>query len=186
MAVDALVTSATPALAGGLLRRRWAAVSDIHGNLPALEAVIADAPGVDGWLNLGDIVSGPLWPRETAALPPQLAPADGPLCVHGTPTGDLQYLLETVTPAALREAGDAEVQERLGGTQVALLLCGHTHLPRDRQLGTMRLANPGSVGLPAYDDKHPWPHAAETGSPQARCAVVDHDGSGRVGRREVS
>ena len=46
--------------------KRWAIVSDIHGNLPALEAVLADAHGVDGWLNLGDIVSGPLWPRETA------------------------------------------------------------------------------------------------------------------------
>ena len=48
---------------------RWAVVSDIHGNLPALQAVVAavaDAGGVDGWLNLGDIVSGPLWPRETA------------------------------------------------------------------------------------------------------------------------
>jgi len=41
-------------------------VSDIHGNLPALLAVVAAAPEVDGWLNLGDIVSGPLWPAETA------------------------------------------------------------------------------------------------------------------------
>ena len=45
---------------------RWAVVSDIHGNLPALQAVVADAGAVDGWLNLGDILSGPLWPRETA------------------------------------------------------------------------------------------------------------------------
>jgi predicted phosphodiesterase len=47
---------------------RWAVVSDIHGNLPALEAVIADiaAARVDQIANLGDILSGPLWPAETA------------------------------------------------------------------------------------------------------------------------
>jgi len=46
---------------------RIAIVSDIHGNLPALEAVWAQiehaAPALV--VNLGDIASGPLWPRET-------------------------------------------------------------------------------------------------------------------------
>ena len=43
-------------------------LSDIHGNLPALEAVVADARarGCTAFVNLGDILSGPLWPRETA------------------------------------------------------------------------------------------------------------------------
>jgi predicted phosphodiesterase len=47
---------------------RIAAVSDIHGNLFALEAVLADIAlrGADMIVNLGDIVSGPLLPRETA------------------------------------------------------------------------------------------------------------------------
>lgn len=47
---------------------RLAVVSDIHGNLPALEAVLADvaASGADATVNLGDIVSGPLWPAQTA------------------------------------------------------------------------------------------------------------------------
>ena len=46
---------------------RIAVLSDIHGNLPALEAVLADAGrrGCDLALNLGDIASGPLWPRQT-------------------------------------------------------------------------------------------------------------------------
>jgi predicted phosphodiesterase len=48
---------------------RIALVSDIHGNLPALQAVAAeiDAIGADLVLNLGDIASGPLWPRQTVA-----------------------------------------------------------------------------------------------------------------------
>lgn len=47
---------------------KWAVFSDIHGNLPALEVCVADAQakGCDGFLNLGDILSGPLWPAETA------------------------------------------------------------------------------------------------------------------------
>ena len=46
---------------------RIAIVSDIHGNLPALEAVWAEIERAAPTLvvNLGDIASGPLWPRET-------------------------------------------------------------------------------------------------------------------------
>jgi putative phosphoesterase len=45
-----------------------AAISDIHGNLGALDAVLADIGrrGVDMVVNLGDILSGPLLPSETA------------------------------------------------------------------------------------------------------------------------
>lgn len=47
---------------------RIAVLSDIHGNWPALQAVVAEveAARVDLVLNLGDILSGPLWPVETA------------------------------------------------------------------------------------------------------------------------
>lgn len=47
---------------------RLALVSDIHGNLAALEAVVADLERrrVDHVVNLGDHLSGPLLPRETA------------------------------------------------------------------------------------------------------------------------
>src|SRR6516162_5377736 len=49
---------------------RIAIISDVHGNLPALEAVLADIEcrGVDRLINLGDCVSGPLWPREVCDL----------------------------------------------------------------------------------------------------------------------
>jgi len=39
-----------------------AVLADIHGNLPALEAVLADvaASGADGFMICGDVASGPL------------------------------------------------------------------------------------------------------------------------------
>ncbi len=49
---------------------RIALLSDVHGNLAALEAVIEDLGrrGADVVVNLGDGLSGPLLPRETAQL----------------------------------------------------------------------------------------------------------------------
>jgi predicted phosphodiesterase len=49
---------------------RIAIIAYIHGNLPALEAVLADIErrNVDRTINLGDCVSGPLWPREVCDL----------------------------------------------------------------------------------------------------------------------
>jgi len=206
---------------------RIAVLSDIHGNLGALEAVLADASkrGFDLMVNLGDICSGPLQPRETAdhlipldlptirgnherqllaadltnmgasdrfarealddrhrtwleALPTSLSPATGVLLVHGTPNSDVEYWLETLAVEGLREATKAEIEQRAGQAQAGLFLCGHTHLPRTRRLsnGSM-VVNPGSVGLPAYEDDRPFPHAVETGSPHARYAIVEGAGT---------
>ncbi|MFK0689945.1 metallophosphoesterase family protein [Mesorhizobium sp. IMUNJ 23033] len=47
---------------------RIAVLADIHGNVLALDAVLDDLErrgGADLTVNLGDCVSGPLWPRET-------------------------------------------------------------------------------------------------------------------------
>src|ERR1051326_9589770 len=54
----------------GVFSPRIAVISDIHGNLPALEAVLADIEtrGADMVINLGDCVTSPLWPRETCDL----------------------------------------------------------------------------------------------------------------------
>lgn len=49
---------------------RIAVLADIHGNVLALDAVLDDLKrrgGADLTVNLGDSVSGPLWPRETFA-----------------------------------------------------------------------------------------------------------------------
>ena len=90
---------------------RLALVSDIHGNLPALEAVAADIRrhGVDQVLCLGDNLSGPLLPRETA----QWLMASGWPCLAGNherqilewqpQTGGASdgYALSTLGPAEL-------------------------------------------------------------------------------------
>jgi predicted phosphodiesterase len=49
---------------------KFAAISDVHGNCVALEAVLADiaAMGIKEVVNLGDHVSGPLEARRTAEL----------------------------------------------------------------------------------------------------------------------
>ena len=205
---------------------RLAVVSDIHGNLPALEAVVRDLRrrGVDAVVNLGDSLSGPLLPLETAqflmaqdwvhlagnherqilavprgrggaadrfahaqltahelgwiaTLPPRRDFAPGVLLCHGTPDSDLAYFLETVDPRGVRPATRAEIDARLGDVKAELVLCGHTHTPRVARAGNGTLiVNPGSVGLPGYEDDHPHPHAVETGSPDARYAIVDDHG----------
>lgn len=43
---------------------RIGVLSDVHANLPALEAVLDDLPDVDGLVNAGDVVGYNPWPRE--------------------------------------------------------------------------------------------------------------------------
>ena len=50
---------------------RYALISDIHANLPALRAVLMDIaarPGIDATYHLGDLVGYAPWPNETVAL----------------------------------------------------------------------------------------------------------------------
>jgi putative phosphoesterase len=207
---------------------RIAVVSDIHGNLPALEAVLRDIErqGVDGIVNLGDSLSGPLLPLETAQflmaqdwvhlagnherqiLIPgrhgrgasdayahaQLGPNElgwiaslshrqelgsEVLLCHGSPRSDIEYFLETVEPGLFRMARPDEIDLRLSAETATLVLCGHTHLPRAVRAsrGTL-IVNPGSVGLQAYDDDQPYRHVVETGSPDARYAIVEYGTDG--------
>ena len=50
---------------------RIALISDVHANLPALEAVLAEldgSPGIDAIYHLGDLVGYAPWPNEVVAL----------------------------------------------------------------------------------------------------------------------
>lgn len=228
---------------------RLALVSDIHGNLAALDAVIADLQSrqIDQVVNLGDTLSGPLLPAETAhrlrdlpwlhiagnherqvlhlplerqaasdaftsgqlsqadklwlgshanscdadlhrgqRWPDQLG-ADVALC-HGSPRSDVEYLLETPIDEMLQLSTSNEILERLGShipAYITLLACGHSHVARSVRLESgLLIVNPGSVGLPAYDDDHPYPrsryHRVENGSPEARYAVLNKTRQGWV------
>jgi putative phosphoesterase len=95
------------------------------------------------------------------------------LC-HGSPRSDLEHLLEDVKDDRVHLSSADQILPRLNGVNASLVLCGHTHIPRAVQLpGGIWIVNPGSVGLPAYDDTTPHLHYVETGSPHARYAIVD-------------
>ncbi|MBN9671277.1 metallophosphoesterase family protein [Roseibium aggregatum] len=206
-----------------------ALVSDIHGNVLALEAVLKDlkAEAPDLVVNLGDCVSGPLWPEETAVLLHEhkwptvrgnhdrfvlddpigeLGPTDlfaaerlsaesrawletteatirldgGILLCHGTPDNDNRYLTEKAEGPKGHLPDETALLNELKGEAAPIICCGHSHIPRVIRLektGQM-LINPGSVGLPSYQDDHPHKHVMETGSPHARYALMtDNNGA---------
>jgi putative phosphoesterase len=199
---------------------RIAVIADIHGNLPALEAVVDDISrrNIKTVLNLGDHVSGPLWPSETASflmqqpwvhisgngerlaldgthrfanermsvaqkewlasLPPSAIFQDDILLFHGTPSSDDTYLLEIVEQGVARLARPSEIAQRLGDASAQVMLCGHSHISRIVRIGDLLIVNPGSVGLPAYDYGNPEPHVMETGSPDARYAILEKNEQG--------
>ena len=100
---------------------------------------------------------------------------EGLLFCHGTPDNDHVYLCETVEPdGRVRLATRAEIARRLGGVQVPMVLCAHSHVVRAVALDHNQLVvNPGSIGLPAYTDIEPVRHSMEMGAPHARYAVLD-------------
>jgi predicted phosphodiesterase len=113
------------------------------------------------------------------SLPSSFKFGDDVLLCHGTPSSDETYLLETVTPHGARLADDGEIAGRLGPETASLILCGHSHVPRVIQVpGGTLVVNPGSVGLPAYDDDLPYPHKMEAGSPHARYAIMARSTTG--------
>ena len=103
---------------------KLAVIADIHGNLPALNAVLADIANrdVDLTVNLGDIVSGPLFPRETAE---RLMPL-------GLPTirGNHERQLLTHGPDRISKS-DRFAKDALGATHKAWL----ASLPETLRIG---------------------------------------------------
>lgn len=207
---------------------RIAVLADAHGNLLALEAVLADlrTQGPDLVVNLGDLTSGPFDPAGSAdaqislgcptlagnhernllegddasssvafarrrlsaahmawigTLPETLRLVDGEVfACHGSPAGgDLDYLLDDVGSGRAVLASEHAILSRLVGIGNArLVLCGHTHIPRVVRVGEVTAVNPGSIGMPAYTDESPVPHAIETGTPHARYAVITRKPNG--------
>ena len=198
---------------------RYAFCSDIHSNIFALEAVLADVAdaGVDHRYVLGDLVGYAPWPNEVLdrlrddAIPIVMGnyddgtgfgrdecgcaythpvekalgdagfawtkantsekntawlrtlalqirfEADGLrfLLVHGSPRKMNEYLYEDKpdsTFARIAANADADV-----------IVCGHTHRPYDKTVGTTRFINDGSAGKPKDGDPRACWALVETG-----------------------
>lgn len=120
--------------------------------------------------------SGLAWLRS---LPPYLIVDKDILLTHGTPGNDMKYLLEDVSTGhpVLRDCSAIEADILPEARNCTLVLAGHSHYPGQTECNGRTLVNPGSVGLPAYDDDTP-PHAMAAGSPHARYAVVKRRDTG--------
>jgi predicted phosphodiesterase len=78
---------------------------------------------------------------------------------------------------------EAEILRAVKTVRHPVIVCGHTHIPRLVSLANGQIVvNPGSVGLPAYSDDAPVPHAMETYSPHASYAILTK----RAGAWDVS
>ncbi len=181
---------------------RVAAIYDVHGNLPALEAVLEDIrhSKVDAIVVGGDVLPGPM-PRETLGY---LLNLNLPVhCIQGN--GDREVLARmrggdaSTLPEQAKEAvrwnaqqltpeyeqllaswprelrmrirglgdvlfchatprNDTEIFTRLtsedrlsqvfASANASLVVCGHTHMQFDRMIGSVRVLNAGSVGMP--------------------------------------
>ena len=94
------------------------------------------------------------------------------LC-HGTPQRDDEYLLQEVSEKGVCVRTPSDIERKVRVVVQPVVLCGHDHVPRTVNLPNGKIVvNPGSVGLPAYQDDVPYPHAMETGTPHARYSIV--------------
>jgi predicted phosphodiesterase len=192
--------------------QRVVALYDIHGNLPALEAVLAEVGQlqVDHIVIGGDVLPGPM-PRETmerllaieipstfiygngdravlaqleattpdavtywgtssgVPLPPAfqdyirwnaqaVADFQPPLAswpftatldiegigrvlfCHATPRNEIEIFTTQTT--------DERLAPVFAGVDAPVVVCGHTHMQFDRRVGSVRVVNAGSVGMP--------------------------------------
>ena len=176
---------------------RVAALYDIHGNLPALEAVIAAVrrQRVDSIVIGGDVVPGPM-PREclnllrSLEIPMHCIPGNGErvtlaqregveatevpeafrdvirwnaaqltdedarwiaswpktlslddvLFCHASPRNDVDVFT--------RQTPEEKVAPLFANVEERMVVGGHTHMQYDRTIGSTRVVNAGSVGMP--------------------------------------
>lgn len=189
---------------------RVAAIYDIHGNLPALEAVLQEIRRAKAELIVvgGDVLPGPM-PREVLEclldldVPVQFIQGNCEIDALAEMTGTgtvrfpeqvreiMRWSAQQIFPEyqpfitgwakTLRiEIGglgavlfchatprdDNEIFTRLTpeerllpifeGLDAAVVICGHTHMQFDRNVGSVRVVNAGSVGMPFGESGADW------------------------------
>ncbi len=175
---------------------RVAALHDVHGNLPALEAVLADvaAERVERIVCGGDVAAGP-FPQECVE---RLLRHDAAF-VRGNGDRDpspwvaeqlsdlaREFLAGLPTTVALdgvlychgsprddneiltRISPDERVLAALEGVEERVIVGGHVHVQYDRTVGDRRLVNAGSVGMPYEGRQGAFWALVVDGEPQLR------------------
>jgi predicted phosphodiesterase len=180
---------------------RVAALYDIHGNLPALEAVLDELrrDGIDRVVVGGDVVPGPMSNESVdrvlnLGVPTDFIRGNGELAAlaerAGSPSGVpeayrdvIRWSGESLTPEQaeaiaswprtvllrIPPLGDVlfchatprnenEIVTKLTREErmlevfrdldVAMVVCGHTHMQFDLMVGGTRIVNAGSIGMP--------------------------------------
>jgi len=180
-----------------------AALYDVHANIRALEAVLADAGDVDAYLFGGDVFWGP-WPSETLALVQSLGDRARFIrgnweryLLEGKDEWTAQHVSADVVrdwPATLTLDGvvychatpvrdDDVVLPQLERSDwsaftAPLTVCGHTHV----QFQIDRIVNPGSVGLPTVRAAAWWA-VVEDGHVELRTTEYDTVAAAEAMRR---
>jgi predicted phosphodiesterase len=189
---------------------RVAALYDIHGNLPALEAVLDEvaSTGVEAIIVGGDVLPGPM-PKEcldrlfSTGLPMRFIHGNGESAALQVMAGRVpEKVPETFLPAiqwsaeqlpdeyraaiagwpstlrfdidglgavffchatarndtelVTRLSPDARVLDVFPEMQSIVAVCGHTHMQFDRTVGSLRVVNAGSVGMPFGEPGAHW------------------------------
>ncbi|MDE3076186.1 MAG: metallophosphoesterase family protein [Chloroflexota bacterium] len=204
---------------------RAAVISDVHGNLLALQAVLADIRDVDLIIANGDLLAYGPRPAETLELLRSLPnvtfisgnndryllerrwqqrPRDG---WEAEALANLRWTAEDLGQEGLNEierwpfqvrpplsapvtvvhaspvadnvgmfpwTSDAQLQEQLRDVADGVVVCGHTHLLMDRQVGARRIVSDGSAGFPFDRDIRP------------SCVILDDSASLHVEVRRVA
>jgi putative phosphoesterase len=183
---------------------RVAALYDVHGNRPALEAVLDELERVqvDEVVFGGDLTWGPQ-PHETLELVRSVEnaafvrgnadrePDDWERsCLSDEEIAFLQGQAPTVerdgvlychaTPRSDDEVvtpatPDERLAEILAGVEQRVVVAGHTHMQQNRVVGGIRFVNAGSVGLPYEGEIAAFWALLDNGEPELRKTPVDHD-----------
>jgi predicted phosphodiesterase len=188
---------------------RVAALYDIHGNLPALEAALDEAlrARVDEIVVGGDLIPGPMSREALTCLldldvPARFIQGNGEVAVLAVAEGDessipehsrevirwtaqqldathretiarwpktLRLVIPGVgnvlfchaTPRDENECFTRLTPERkllpiFEGRDASVVVCGHTHMQFDRKVGSVRVVNAGSVGMPFGNPGAHW------------------------------
>ena len=85
------------------------------------------------------------WPKTFQMHVPGMGDV---LFCHGTPDSETDAFTRLTPEEALLPVFD--------GLGVSLVVCGHTHMQFDRTIGTTRVVNAGSVGLPFGEPGADW------------------------------